>query len=118
MALEWREAAQRVDVYLRERLSSGLLLVHAQLGVDLGLRVELLPPGLLACAAAAGLGLALVLILWLAVCRGVWRKPAGRLAPEPGRSSRAKAEEVKRRSRRRGGGGGEKVLSFIINHMN
>ncbi|KAM9431847.1 uncharacterized protein mtdhb isoform 2-T3 [Clarias gariepinus] len=106
MALEWREAAQRVDVYLRERLSSGLLLVHAQLGVDLGLRVELLPPGLLACAAAAGLGLVLVLILWLAVCRGVWRKPAGRLAPEPGRSTRAKAEEVKRRSRRRGGGGG------------
>ncbi|XP_053083941.1 protein LYRIC isoform X2 [Pangasianodon hypophthalmus] len=103
MALEWREAAERMDVYLRELLSSGLLLLHAELGVDVGLKAELLPPGLLACV-AAGLGLLLAVLLWLSVCRCFSKKPAEKVAPEAGKTSKPKSEEVKKKSRKRGGG--------------
>ncbi|MCJ8745392.1 hypothetical protein PDJAM_G00129610 [Pangasius djambal] len=102
MALEWREAAERMDVYLRELLSSGLLLLHAELGVDVGLKAELLPPGLLACV-AAGLGLLLAVLLWLSVCRCFSKKPAEKVAPEAGKTSKPKSEEVKKKSRKRGG---------------
>ncbi|TUA69866.1 hypothetical protein Baya_16634 [Bagarius yarrelli] len=102
MALEWRAAVERMDVYLKELLSSGLLLLHAELGVDVGLKAELLPPGLLACV-AAGLGLLLALLLWWSVCRCFSKKTAERVAPEAGKISRPKAEEVKKRSRKRGG---------------
>ncbi|XP_046733277.1 protein LYRIC isoform X2 [Silurus meridionalis] len=101
MALEWREAVERVDVYLRELLSSGLLFLHAELGVDVGLKAELLPPGLLACV-AAGLGLLLLAaLLWLSVCRCFSKKPGEKVAPEAGKTS--KPEEIKKRSRKRGG---------------
>ncbi|KAK3541442.1 hypothetical protein QTP86_025558 [Hemibagrus guttatus] len=102
MALEWREAVERMDVYLRELLSSGLLLLHAELGVDLGLKAELLPPGLLACV-AAGLGLLLALLLLFFVCRCFSKKPVEKVAPEAGKTSKPKSEEVKKRSRKRGG---------------
>ncbi|XP_053467052.1 protein LYRIC [Ictalurus furcatus] len=102
MALEWREAAERMDVYLKELLSSGLLLLHAELGVDVGLKAELLPPGLLACV-AAGLGLLLAALLWFFVCRCFSKNPAEKVAPEAGKTSKPKSEEVKKRSRKRGG---------------
>lgn len=108
MALEWTEAVERMDVYLKELLSSGLLLLHAELGVDVGLKAELLPPGLLACV-AAGLGLVLALFLLFSVCRCFSKKTAERVAPEAGKSSRPKAEEVKKRSRKRGGEKEKKV---------
>ncbi|XP_058232544.1 protein LYRIC isoform X2 [Hemibagrus wyckioides] len=102
MALEWREAVERMDVYLRELLSSGLLLLHAELGVDLGLKAELLPPGLLTCV-AAGLGLLLALLLCFSVCRCFSKKATEKVAPEAGKTSKPKSEEVKKRSRKRGG---------------
>lgn len=110
MALEWREAAERVDVYLRELLSSGLLLLRAELGVDVGLRAELLPPGILACV-AAGLGLLLAALLWFSFCRCFSKKPAEKVAPETGKTSKPKSEEVKKRSRKRGGG--DKVIIIL-----
>lgn len=113
MALEWREAAERVDVYLRELLSSGLLLLRAELGVDVGLRAELLPPGILACV-AAGLGLLLAALLWFSVCRCFSKKPAEKVAPEAGKTSKPKSEEVKKRSRKRGG---DKVIIIILTSL-
>lgn len=110
MALEWREAAERMDEFLRERLSSGLLLLHAELGVDLGLKAELLPPGLLACV-AAGLGLLLAALLCFFICRCFSKKPGEKVAPEVGKTSKPKSEEVKKRSRKRGG---DKVIILII----
>ncbi|XP_027010881.1 protein LYRIC isoform X2 [Tachysurus fulvidraco] len=93
---------ERVDVYLRELLSSGLLLLHTELGVDLGLNAELLPPGLLTCVAAA-LGLLIALLLWVSVCRCFSNKPVEKVAAETVKTSRAKPEEVKKRNRKRGG---------------
>lgn len=94
-----------MDVYLRELLSSGLLLLHTELGVDLGLNAELLPPGLLTCVAAA-LGLLIALLLWVSVCRCFSNKPVEKVAAETVKTSKAKPEEVKKRNRKRG----EKVL--------
>ena len=57
---------------LNELLSSGLELLHSELGVDLGLKPDLIPPWVVVLAACVGL--VLMVALWASTCRAICRK--------------------------------------------
>ncbi|XP_059920713.1 protein LYRIC-like [Gadus macrocephalus] len=60
---------------LKEALSSGLELLHSELGVDLGLKPELIPPWVILLAAC--IGLVLLVALWASACGFLFkRRPA------------------------------------------
>ncbi|CAL8247954.1 unnamed protein product [Lota lota] len=60
---------------LKEALSSGLELLHSELGVDLGLKPELIPPWVILLASC--IGLVLLVALWASACRFLFkRRPA------------------------------------------
>uniref|UniRef100_A0A3Q0R429 Metadherin a n=1 Tax=Amphilophus citrinellus TaxID=61819 RepID=A0A3Q0R429_AMPCI len=77
MAMEqWQDAAsQQVKLLtnrLNELLSRGLELLRSELGVDLGLKPELIPPWMILLL--AGTGLLLLVALWASVCRALFKK--------------------------------------------
>lgn len=68
-------ASQQVKLVadrVNELLSSGLGLLHSELGVDLGLKPELIPPWVILLAACTGL--VLMVALWASACRAVFKK--------------------------------------------
>uniref|UniRef100_A0A3P9HUV3 Metadherin a n=1 Tax=Oryzias latipes TaxID=8090 RepID=A0A3P9HUV3_ORYLA len=82
---QWKDAAsQQVKLLARrlnEELSKGLGWLRSELGVDLGLKPELIPPWAIVLAACAGL--LLMVALWASVCRAVFKKrPAVRPADD------------------------------------
>lgn len=105
---QWQKAAseqvQLVTGRLTELLSRGQLWLRTELGVDLGLKPELLPPWLILSAACTGL--LLMLALWASLCRAVFRKqPAVALAEadnsvEVKRAEKPAREEPKRRKKK------------------
>uniref|UniRef100_A0A3P9JVC3 Metadherin a n=1 Tax=Oryzias latipes TaxID=8090 RepID=A0A3P9JVC3_ORYLA len=82
---QWKDAAsQQVKLLARrlnEELSKGLGWLRSELGVDLGLKPELIPPWAIVLAACTGL--LLMVALWASVCRAVFKKrPAVRPADD------------------------------------
>ncbi|XP_030606773.1 protein LYRIC-like [Archocentrus centrarchus] len=73
---QWQDAAsQQVKLLtnrLNELLSRGLELLRSELGVDLGLKPELIPPWMILLL--AGTGLLLMVALWASVCRALFKK--------------------------------------------
>ncbi|XP_040901135.1 protein LYRIC-like [Toxotes jaculatrix] len=73
---QWQDAASRqvklVTDRLNELLSKGLDLLRSELGVDLGLKPELIPPWVIFLAACTGL--VLMVALWASVCRSLFKK--------------------------------------------
>lgn len=73
---QWQTAAsQQVELIttrLTELLSRGQLWLRTELGVDLGLNVELIPPWVILLAACTGL--LLTVTLWISLCRAVFKK--------------------------------------------
>lgn len=73
---DWQDATSRqvkvLTSRLNELLSSGLELLHSELGVDLGLKPELIPPWVVVLAAC--IGLVLMVALWASTCRAICRK--------------------------------------------
>ncbi|XP_041798371.1 protein LYRIC-like isoform X2 [Chelmon rostratus] len=68
-------ASQQVKLVadrVNELLSNGLGLLHSELGVDLGLKPELIPPWVILLAACTGL--VLMVALWASACRAVFKK--------------------------------------------
>lgn len=76
MAESWQDAtSQQVKLIagrLNELLSTGLDLLHSELGVDLGLKPVLIPPWVILLAACVGL--VLMVALWASACRGLFKK--------------------------------------------
>ncbi|XP_068613205.1 protein LYRIC-like [Brachionichthys hirsutus] len=72
----WQEvAAQQFRLLtsrLNELLSQGLGLLRSELGVDLGLKPDLIPPWAILLAACSGL--VLMVALWASLCHAVCRK--------------------------------------------
>ncbi|KAJ3597219.1 hypothetical protein NHX12_000748 [Muraenolepis orangiensis] len=88
---------------LNEALSSGLELLHSELGVDLGLKPELLPPWVIPLAACVGL--VLLVALWASACRCLFkRRPAATAAAISGESDgvkpSGKAEDQKKKKKK------------------
>lgn len=73
---QWQDAAsQQVKLLtsrLNELLSKGLEFLRSELGVDLGLKPELIPPWMILLAACTGL--VLMVALWASVCRTLFKK--------------------------------------------
>uniref|UniRef100_UPI0037E73EC9 protein LYRIC-like n=1 Tax=Semicossyphus pulcher TaxID=241346 RepID=UPI0037E73EC9 len=73
---QWLDAAsQQVESItnrLNELLSKGLGLLHSELGVNLGLKPELIPTWVILSAACTGV--VLMVGLWASVCRAVFKK--------------------------------------------
>lgn len=73
---QWQDAAsQQVKLLtdrLNELLSRGLEFLRSELGVDLGLKPELIPPWMILLL--AGTGLLLLVALWASVCRALFKK--------------------------------------------
>lgn len=72
----WQDAtSQQLKLFTRrlnELLSNGLELLHSELGVDLGLKPELIPPWVILLAAC--IGLVLMVALWASTCRRLFKK--------------------------------------------
>ncbi|TNN72916.1 Protein LYRIC [Liparis tanakae] len=73
---QWQDAASQqfklLTTRLNELLSSGLGLLRSELGVDLGLKPELIPPWVILLAACTGL--VLMVALWASTCRAIFKK--------------------------------------------
>ena len=88
---------------LKEALSSGLELLHSELGVDLGLKPELIPPWVILLAAC--IGLLLLVALWASACGFLFKKrPAavdGGYGVKPeGIKSAVKTEDQKKKKKK------------------
>lgn len=98
MEEQWQDAASRqVELLasrLNELLSKGLEFMRSELGVDLGLKPELIPPWMILLAACTGL--LLMVALWASVCRGLFKKRPVATAVDDGvEVKRATAKPVK-----------------------
>ncbi|XP_067365045.1 protein LYRIC-like isoform X3 [Channa argus] len=73
---QWHDAASQQVKMLTKRvndlLSKGLELLRSELGVDLGLKPELIPPWVILLATCTGL--VLMLVLWASVYRALFKK--------------------------------------------
>ncbi|XP_074510684.1 protein LYRIC-like isoform X1 [Sebastes fasciatus] len=73
---QWQdEASQQVKLLTRrlnELLTRGVGLLRSELGVDLGLQPELIPPWVILLAACSGL--VLMVALWASACRSLFKK--------------------------------------------
>lgn len=73
---KWQDAAaEQVKLlaeHLTEMLSKALKLLHSELGVDLGIKPEAIPPWVL--LSALGAGLLLMLALWASLCWSLFKK--------------------------------------------
>lgn len=80
---QWQDSASQQVKLLTNRLngllSKGLGLLRSELGVDLGLKPELIPPWVILLAACTGL--VLMVVLWASVCRAIFKK-RGAVRPE------------------------------------
>ncbi|KAM3613625.1 uncharacterized protein V6R79_002535 [Siganus canaliculatus] len=95
---QWQDAAsQQVKLLtnrLNELLSKGLGLLHSELGVDLGLKPELIPPWVILLAACTSL--LLMVALWASACRAVFKKrPAESPVDDGGEVKRGVTKPVK-----------------------
>ncbi|XP_024248312.1 protein LYRIC isoform X2 [Oncorhynchus tshawytscha] len=107
MAENWQDATcQQVKLIagrLNELLSTGLDLLHAELGVDFGVKPEI-PPWLILLAAC--IGLVLMVAMWASACRGLFKKRPTIVEVETMESTKpatiktAKAEEPKKKKRK------------------
>uniref|UniRef100_A0A8C7CPH3 Protein LYRIC-like n=1 Tax=Oncorhynchus kisutch TaxID=8019 RepID=A0A8C7CPH3_ONCKI len=107
MAENWQDATcQQVKLIagrLNELLSTGLDLLHSELGVDFGVKPEI-PPWLIFLAAC--IGLVLMVAMWAAACRGLFKKRPTIVEVETMESTKpatiktAKAEEPKKKKRK------------------
>nr|XP_061804900.1 protein LYRIC-like isoform X1 [Nerophis lumbriciformis] len=106
---QWKdEASQQAELIaerLNEMLSKGLEFLRTELGVDLGLKPELVPPWATLLAACAGL--VLMLALWASMCRAPFSKkrPAVTVVDDsvgvkPEADKAIKAEEPKKRKKK------------------
>ncbi|XP_016315621.1 protein LYRIC-like isoform X4 [Sinocyclocheilus anshuiensis] len=95
MAPGWQEIAsqhvEQITGYVRETLSTGLVYLKSELGIDLGLNPDLCAPWLLLLSAWGGL--VLILILWVSVCRGLSKRLSG---TETGADNTGPAQTVKK----------------------
>ncbi|XP_062279394.1 protein LYRIC-like [Scomber scombrus] len=91
------EASQQVKLLtarLNELLTKGLGLLRSELGVDLGLKPELIPPWVILLAACTGL--VLLVVLWASTCRALFRKtPSVNLVDEDVEIKRVVSKPVK-----------------------
>ncbi|KAJ0000088.1 hypothetical protein NQD34_011930 [Periophthalmus magnuspinnatus] len=73
---QWQDVASQqvklITARLTELLSRGLLWLKTELGVDLGLNPELIPPWVILLAACTGL--VLMVVLWASLCRAAFKK--------------------------------------------
>uniref|UniRef100_A0A4W5PK30 Metadherin a n=1 Tax=Hucho hucho TaxID=62062 RepID=A0A4W5PK30_9TELE len=104
MAENWQDATyQQVKLIagrLNELLSTGLDLLHSELGVDFGVKPEI-PPWLIFLAAC--IGLVLMVAMWASACRGLFKKRPTIIEVEstkPAPIKVAKAEEPKKKKRK------------------
>ncbi|KAK2902711.1 hypothetical protein Q8A67_007424 [Cirrhinus molitorella] len=108
MAPGWQEIAsqhvEQITGYVRETLSTGLIYLKSELGIDLGLNPDLCAPWLLLLAAWGGL--VLILVLWVSVCRGLSKRLSGNETEDvvdntgPAQTAK-KADEPRRRNRKK-----------------
>ncbi|XP_029594231.1 protein LYRIC isoform X3 [Salmo trutta] len=104
MADNWQDAtcqqARLIAGRLNELLSTGLDLLHSELGVDFGVKPEI-PPWLIFLAAC--IGLVLMVAMWASACRGLFKKRPTIIEVETMESTKpapiktAKAEEPKKK---------------------
>ncbi|XP_051999492.1 protein LYRIC-like [Xyrauchen texanus] len=107
MAPGWQEiAAQHVEQitgYVREILSTALVFLKSELGIDLGLNPDLCAPWVL--LVTAWLGLVLMLVLWVSFCSGVSKSFPGELENTspvpPAKKPDHKSDEPKKRNRKK-----------------
>ncbi|XP_038832496.1 protein LYRIC-like isoform X1 [Salvelinus namaycush] len=107
MAGNWQDAtcqqAKLIAGRLNELLSTGLDLLHSELGVDFGVKPEI-PPWLIFLAAC--IGLVLMVAMWASACRGLFKKRPTIIEVEtvestnPAPIKTAKAEEPKKKKRK------------------
>ncbi|XP_071239867.1 protein LYRIC-like isoform X2 [Salvelinus alpinus] len=107
MAGNWQDAtcqqAKLIAGRLNELLSTGLDLLHSELGVDFGVKPEI-PPWLIFLAAC--IGLVLMVAMWASACRGIFKKRPTIIEVETVESTKpapiktAKAEEPKKKKRK------------------
>ncbi|KAM4568780.1 protein LYRIC-like isoform 2-T2 [Fundulus diaphanus] len=105
---QWQDAASQqlglLSGRLTELLTKGLGWLRSELGVDLGLKPELIPPWIILLAACSGL--LLTVALWASLCRTVFRKrPAASplddgLEGKRGAAKPLKAEEPKKKKKK------------------
>lgn len=73
---QWQDAASQqvklLTTRLNELLSKGLEFLRTELGVDLGLKPDLIPPWVILLAACAGL--LLMVALWASMCRAFFKR--------------------------------------------
>ncbi|XP_067304247.1 protein LYRIC isoform X2 [Pseudorasbora parva] len=108
MAPGWQEIAsqhvEQITGYVRETLSTGLVYLKSELGIDLGLNPDLCAPWLLLLT--AWVGLVFMLILWVSVCRGFSKRLTGTETGDTDENTGPaqpvkKADEPKRRNRKK-----------------
>ncbi|XP_048008683.1 protein LYRIC isoform X2 [Megalobrama amblycephala] len=108
MAPGWQEIAsqhvEQITGYVRETLSTGLVYLKSELGIDLGLNPDLCAPWLLLLT--AWVGLVFMLILWVSVCRGFSKRLSGTEKGDTVENTGPaqpvkKADEPKRRNRKK-----------------
>lgn len=95
---QWQDAASQqvklITNQLNELLSKGLEWLRSELGVDLGLKPELIPPWVILLAACTGL--LLMIALWASVCSSLFKKrPAVNLVDDGSEVKRAVSKPVK-----------------------
>uniref|UniRef100_A0A8C6TY29 LYRIC n=1 Tax=Neogobius melanostomus TaxID=47308 RepID=A0A8C6TY29_9GOBI len=104
---QWRDLASQqvklITTRTTELLSRGQLWLRTELGVDLGLNPELIPPWVILLAACSGL--VLMVALWASLCRAVFKKqPAIQVAEDSGvevkRADKPVREEPKKKKKR------------------
>ncbi|XP_056900287.1 protein LYRIC-like isoform X1 [Takifugu flavidus] len=105
---QWQDSAsQQVKLltnHLNGLLSKGLGLLRSELGVDLGLKPELIPPWVILLAACTGL--VLMVALWASVCRAVFKKRGAARPEDDGvelkrtASKPVKSEEPKKKKKK------------------
>lgn len=114
---KWQDAAaEQVKLltdHLNEMLSKALKLLHSELGVDLGLKPEAIPPWVILSAACTGL--LLMLALWASLCCSVFKKRQSVsgaddvVEEKPGVAKPVKSEEPKKRKKK-----ADKVCSVCV----
>lgn len=118
---KWQDAAAEqaklLAHRLNEMLSKTLKLMHSELGVDLGLKPEAIPPWVILIV--AGTGLLLMLAFWASVCYSFFKK---RQAPgaadeaaagKQGVAKPVKSEEPKKKRKKAEKVGGAWIESHL-----
>ncbi|XP_068590670.1 protein LYRIC-like [Cebidichthys violaceus] len=105
---QWQDAASQqfklLTTRLNELLSKGLGLLRSELGVDLGLKPELIPPWVILLAACTGL--VLMVALWASTCRTLFKKRPAESAVDDdievkrGLGKPVKSEEPKKKKKK------------------